>query len=350
MKKLHLECINCRSQYSYKPDLFTCTKCSSKKFTNLLVKDPELKFTKKSPFELEKTPCYRIESLCNRTNIQKLFIKDETFNSSGTMKDRRSELLVDIARQNGYRKIFCVTAANLGKSLGAHSRKNEIECIALAPKTIPKKVMAQLQKQTSTIVVDDLDDPNQCWTSDMVQKAFPDSLDGTSNNPAAIYAYKNIASEVAHISPDYIIVPLGSGELFCGICQEIEEKKMNTKVVGVTIKGKNPIEKALHENTNEYLHGKINIERTLNKIQVNYTPLIPIILHFISRGHKFIEIEEEQMKDAIYEYQPYFEHSIENSSFCVFAALEKFDPHIKEKKVVCVLTGRVNSQEAITHI
>ncbi len=349
MKGLKLECAKCGREYQYSLGLFTCTDCNSLGFTNLLLRDPEGMLLEKDESEHRKTPCYKIPGLNRALGIPELYIKDETFNRFGTMKDRRSDVLVRLAQHHGFSKIFCVTGGNLGNSLAEFAGKVGIGCVALAPKDIPKKILEKLEKRATLTKVETLFDPSQVWTAERVVENFPDSLDGTANNPCSTRAYTKIAAELSELNPELIVVPLGSGELFCGICQGIEETGMRAKVIGVSVCDKNPVGLALRHGIDEVaLEGTFE-ERAANKIAVHFTPLMPIIMHFISKGHMFAEISDRQMQDAIFEYQPYFEQAIEPSSLSVFAALEKLPLQEKGKKIVCVLTGRNHTSEPLGH-
>lgn len=347
MKNLILQCVKCEKTYPYEPKLFTCRLCNSAGFTNLIVKDPHNELAETAD---EKTPCYKIPELNKIAGLPNLFIKDETFNRFGTMKDRRSKALVKLAEQFNFKKIFCVTGGNLGSSLGEFAIKSGIECISVAPKDIPKKILAKLAGKTTLTEIETLFDPTQVWTSQKVAAEFPDALDGTSNNPVTVAAYHGIISELMGLLPEIIIVPLGSGELFCGLCQKIEESKMGTKVIGVSVIGKNPIWPAIQNNKDEIQMEKGFQERSANKISVMFTPLLPVIMHYLSKGHKFIEISSTEMQDAIFEFQPYFEHAIEHSSFSVFAAAGKLQAEERGKKIACILTGRTHANEALRHI
>lgn len=349
MKGLKLECAKCGRQYQYSPVLFTCTGCNSPGFTNLLLRDPNGALAENDEFEHRKTPCYKIPELNRALGMPELFIKDETFNRFGTMKDRRSDAIVRLARHHDFSKIFCVTAGNLGNSLAEFAGKNGIECISVAPKDIPKKILERLEKKTSLTKVETLFDPSQIWTAKKISESFPQAMDGTGNNPCAAHAYTQIAEELSGLDPDMIVVPLGSGELFCGICQGIEERDMRAKVIGVSVCEKNPVGQALRLGKEEIaLEGTFE-ERTANKIAVQFTPLLPVIMHFISKGHRLIELTDKEIADSVFEYQPYFEHAIEQSSLSVFAALEKLAPGEKGKRIVCVLTGRNHVNETLRH-
>lgn len=349
MEELSLLCIKCGKKYEYSPMFFTCTTCNNPNFTNLLIKDPNGKLIERDPFETEKTPCYKIPKLNHELGIPDLFIKDETFNSFGTMKDRRSKVIIKLAKYYHFQSVFCVTGGNLGNSLSEFAKKEGINCIAIAPTNIPKQVIQKLGKKSKLIKVESLYGSSQTWTAERVVEAFPECLDGTGNNPCAVAAYKTIVEELKAINPATIIVPLGSGELFCGICQGIEENGMQTKVIGVSISEKNPIGLALKQEKDEILIEKVFEERTANKIAGTFTPLLPIIIYYLSKGNQFLEITDKEMQDAVFEYQPYFEQAIETSSLSVFAALEKIKQEEKQKKIVCVLTGRNHVNEAIQH-
>ncbi|VVC00262.1 Threonine synthase [uncultured archaeon] len=346
MKSAKLECIGCKKEAEYSPDLFSCTSCGNGVETNLLVKDKENDFVEEDYFEARKTPCYKIPELNKALGMENLFIKDETFNTHGTMKDRRSKALVKIAQKHNYRELFCVTAGNLGKSLAEHCSQSNLKCIAVAPSTIPKKLAASLQKKSELLLDEKFYEKN--WDSRKVKEKFQSAMDCTGNNPASLLGYKKIAHELLHINPEYIIVPLGTGELFCGICQGVEENGMNAKVIGVSLAGKNPVGQCLNgKETGELKTAKF--DKNSDKISGSFTPLMPIIMHFLSKSNKFIEITKEELDEAIYEHQPYFDCHIESSSFSVFAALSHLKTKNKKEKIVAVLTGRNQSNKTITH-
>lgn len=287
--------------------------------------------------------------LCKALDIENVFVKDETFNRFGTMKDRRSKVLVKVAKEIGLKKIFCVSSGNLGKSLSEFCAENGLECTVVLPKNLPKSTLKKISRKSKVILTENLHKKFSIWSAEKIMDSFPDSLDGTSNNPLSIVGYISIVKELFPLRPDYIVVPLGQGELFCGLCHGIKELGLQTRVVGVSVKGKNPIAFALVKNSDEEVVKEKFEENLFDKMVSFYTPLLPIIMHYLRNGHLFIELPEDEAKKAVFEFQPFFEHSIEPSSLSVFSALTRLPIRTKKEKIVCVLTGRNHTGNVLRH-
>jgi 1-aminocyclopropane-1-carboxylate deaminase/D-cysteine desulfhydrase-like pyridoxal-dependent ACC family enzyme len=50
--------------------------------------------------------------------------------------------------------------------------------------------------------------------------------------------YIKIIEEIKDKKPDFIVVPVGSGETFCGLYEGIKKFKLKTKLIGIGVKAK----------------------------------------------------------------------------------------------------------------
>ena len=140
MEDLSLRCVKCNKQYPYKLNLFCCEDCNSPNYSNLVFeggyKLPN--FLSKMPFKklsiaygAQNTPLIRIDKLSELFDIPNLLIKDESYLPYGTHKDRRSEVIINVALEQKVDKLVCLTAGNAGYSLSRYAARAGIDYTSL---------------------------------------------------------------------------------------------------------------------------------------------------------------------------------------------------------------------------
>ncbi len=207
------------------------------------------------------TPCRASKSFSEKLNIKNLFFKDETKNPTNSFKDRAAALLVSHARSWDFNKIVCASNGNQGASIAAYSSLERIECLNIIPNEIDLGKKAQIIAYDSDLktignTVDDaidyvidnneLNDYYQC-TPEL--------------NPLTLEAQKTIAYEIINQIelPNWIIIPMGSGELLVSLwkgfneLKEIEIIKDIPKLIGVQSQSSSPI---INDFFNNHKHKK----------------------------------------------------------------------------------------------
>jgi len=153
------------------------------------------------------------------------------------------------------------------------------------------------------------------------------------------FAYGAHAENILEGSPDYVVCPIGSGKLWLSIVKKVEELDLDTKVIGITPKGKN----AFFPNKNA------NLDSVADKLTAPYTHLREQVLAETST-HIVAEVSERQLKKA-YKIAQRENITCEPSGA---AGLVVYDARFRSKyginmgdNIVVVSTGKGFKQEVI---
>jgi cysteine synthase len=199
------------------------------------------------------TPVSEIPELSEYFGVKHLLIKNESANPFGTHKDRKSLYVVSHARTlcNGIDPVaLCIlTSGNAGLSLAAFASEKNLPVIGIVGKSLPSDVERQLEGACKKIVSLDLE--VKPWKSEQL-RAFAGETNGDRILDATncSEAYKQIAREIAPYRPDFIVLPVGSGELFVGLAAGLRDLnrnlKLKTKLIGVAVKKRDSLADKLY--------------------------------------------------------------------------------------------------------
>jgi threonine dehydratase len=129
--------------------------------------------------------------------------------------------------------------------------------------------------------------------------------------------YIKIIEEIKDKKPDFIVVPVGSGETFCGLYEGIKKFKLKTKLIGVGVKAK------WHSFADKLYTPWTPYERKMKAIQ--------------KEGHKIIRLNEKEVKQMWKEFKDIID--CEPSAAVVFAVFSKFK-FKKEDKIILINSGK----------
>ena len=264
----------------------------------------------------QRTSLIKNERLSEMFNLPNLWIKDEGENTYGTHKDRRSKLILQKAINDRIDKLVLITSGNAGYSLGMLAKEFGIKIICIIDKNLKKSIRRKLDLCSTTVEVD---------LSKRILKPADTMALARENNDEAILdvtngfhnAYGELLCEIAEKNPEIIILPLGSGETFVGIYNEIEKLKLKTKLIGVSVKNK--------------------WESYADKLCTPYTPYKSKIQSILTKGHKIIYLTEEEVKKAYKRSKRYF--NVEPSSSVIFGILSKLNVK-KDARIILINSGK----------
>ena len=83
------------------------------------------------------TPVYELKNLGRQLGLEQLFLKDESFNPTGSFKARGMSVAVSKAKELGVRTAIVPTAGNAGGALSAYCAKAGIHCVVVMPTHTP---------------------------------------------------------------------------------------------------------------------------------------------------------------------------------------------------------------------
>lgn len=244
-------CIECGNEYDISPDVMLCPECRKKydpekplrgilevietgkagqtnnklisKITN--IEDFVYSFLPVEkeffpPIPVGNTPLWKPVILREKTGFESLYLKDDTLNPTGSLKDRASFLVAAFARKYGVRDVVVASTGNAASSMAGIGAAAGLNVRIFIPASAPKAKMVQaLQYGADVTLVDGTYD-----------KAFDMSIEytekhgglnrNTAFNPMTIEGKKTAALEVfAQLKkmPDYVFVPTGDGVILSGV-------------------------------------------------------------------------------------------------------------------------------------
>ncbi len=237
----HYKCTECGSEYPIEPDFTVCPKCSAEQRNDEplrgileIVIDGNLpdNFEIFDLLPVEKkyfpaipvgnTPLWRPDNLRRNLNFPNLFIKDDTSNPTGSLKDRASFLVSAFAKKYGIEDIVVASTGNAASSMAGIGAAAGLSVTIFVPKNAPRaKLIQSLQYGARVIPVDGNYDLAFDLSIEYSRKTGALSRN-TAYNPLTIEGKKTVAIEIFEQLgeiPDFIFVPAGDGVILAGVCR-----------------------------------------------------------------------------------------------------------------------------------
>lgn len=232
-------CSECGKEFDITPELMVCPVCSEKQqtdeplrgildvgFEGQLAKDFDpIDFL---PVEQEyfpsipvgNTPLWQPEGLRDKLGFPNLYLKDDSANPTGSLKDRASYLVAAFARKHHIQDIVLASTGNAGSSMAGVGAAANLNVTLFLPKTAPPAKMVQaLQYGANLIRVDG----NYDLAYDLSLQYSRDKgglSRNTAYNPMTIEGKKTVALEIYKQlgrNPDYVFVSVGDGVILGGL-------------------------------------------------------------------------------------------------------------------------------------
>ena len=264
------------------------------------------------PYKAGDTPLVKYKKLEVLFKVPNLLVKDESKNPFGTFKDRRNELVINRAKDEFVDKLVLITSGNTGYSLARFAEGTNIKVVCIVDKTLNYTIIDKLEKFSYKVIKVDLSKkifkPEEviAIARESDEEVIWDVTNGFHQ------AYHSIIQEIKAERPDWLVVPLGSGEAFVGLYEGSKRYKLKTKLVGVGVKGPS----------------------IADKLYTPWTPYKSKIKAILKEGHQYIQLSEEQIKDAYEKVRNII--SVEPSSSIVFGVLPELDIDSSKPKVSAI--------------
>lgn len=159
----------------------------------------------------------------------RLWLKDETRNPSGSLKDRASELVLAVAAAFGIDEVVMASTGNAAASLAAIGAAQKTRVTVVVPRDIPVAKLAQIQAFGAE--VHRIDGPYEaaCTLAGKLAQARGAMNRTTGINPFTREGKKTCALEIAcqmdWQPPDWIIVPTGDGNILSAMAKGFADLK-----------------------------------------------------------------------------------------------------------------------------
>lgn len=252
---------------------------------------------------ISETPQFEMKDLQRQFKVRSVFVKDESKNPFGTVKDRRNFNIFQEANRLKVDKLVLITSGSNGYSLAQFTKGSAIKVVCIVSRDIPPVVKRALKLAAYQVIELNLNHkimrPEELITfaREKEDEVIWEVTNGYEEN------YYPIIDEIRKTTadPSYIVVPVGSGGVYLGIIQALERKKMKTRVIGVGV-----------QNT---------IHSFADKLSTPWTPYAKALDFYQKSGHPIYRLTEQEVKKIYTEFQNVV--ACEPSSAAVFAAPQK---------------------------
>jgi len=276
----------------------------------------------KLKYKSGNTPLIKIDKLCKRFGLNDLYIKDESKNPFGTFKDRRSEFIIQRGVEEHINKFVAMTSGNAGYSLGKFAEGTKIKIVNFIDKKLKKSIKDELKKVSYKII--EIDFSKKIWTPEEITTIARENnteviWDATNGFHGYHEGYIEIIEEIQKESPapDFIVVPVGTGEAFCGLYGGIKRFRLKTRLIGVGVENK--------------------WYSFADKLSTPWTPYENLIKAILKKGQKLIRLKESEVKKIYGEFKDVI--ACEPSAAVVFSVFSKIK-FKKGDKIILINSGK----------
>lgn len=251
MIDFRFRCSECRSEYAEDPALLVCPACAEKQrvggstrgvleceptglpdaWPQQSPSDPRflaaflpVRAPESFPmFPAGDTPLLPAQRLAADIGIERLWIKDDTRNPSGSTKDRASLLVAAKAREYGFRTVAAASTGNAGTALAAVGAAAGLDTVVFVPAAAPEAKLVQMLSYGARVIPVDGSYDAAFELCLAACREFGWYNRNTAMNPFTIEGKKTAALEIARSMtpdiPDVVVVPVGDGVILSGVAR-----------------------------------------------------------------------------------------------------------------------------------
>ncbi|MFP4330891.1 MAG: threonine synthase [Alkalispirochaetaceae bacterium] len=173
------------------------------------------------------TPLWEPQRMRDLLGIPGLYIKDDTLNPTGSLKDRASFLVSAFARSRGITRIVVASTGNAGSSMAGVGAAAGLEVRLYLPASAPAAKLTQAMQYGADVI----------RVEGSYDDAFAQALAytrehgglsrNTGYNPLTIEGKKSVSLEIFQQlrmrSPDYLFLSAGDGVILSGVYKGFED-------------------------------------------------------------------------------------------------------------------------------
>jgi len=277
-------CSECGKRYPIESFLYLCPECSKKQKENephhgvLLVSPDQEQFERFRkvgdplsllPVEREhlpdipvgNTPLFHSKNLSEYTGFKNLYIKNDTLNPTGSLKDRASYLVSGFARKMGIEEIVLASTGNAASSMAGIGASAGQKITIFVPEDAPEAKLVQCRQYGADVKVVPGDyDRAYSLALEYADKQRALSRN-TAHNPLTIDGKKTVSIEIflqMGRMPENVFVPVGDGVIIAGVYRGFEDvvnaglSSRMPKIFGVQAEGSDGICRIYETGSFEY--------------------------------------------------------------------------------------------------
>ncbi len=204
------------------------------------------------------SPLHRARNLGKALGLSDLWVKDDTTNPTNSFKDRPASVAISKAVEFGVTTVGCPSTGNLAASVAAHAAKAGLPCYVFVPSdTELNKVLQAATYGARIISVDGTyDEANRLAAQVAEDRGW--AFANVNLRPYYVEGSKTLAFEICEQlgwrAPGSVVIPLGSGALFCAMDRGFQQlmsvglvSGKEPRLFGAQAVGSDPITKAYFE-------------------------------------------------------------------------------------------------------
>jgi threonine synthase len=229
------------------------------------------------------TPLINSQKLGKFLGINKLYIKYEGTNPTGTQKDRSASLTVRQAVDLGFDKIVAGSCGNYGTSIAYYASLYHIKSVIYIPKQFHSNRLIEIERKYGAelkLVDGKYEDSVETSKQDAKNNGWYDGNAG-AHPELGLEAFSGISYEIYKSIggiPDTVSVPVGNGTTLAGIFHGFEkirkelDSPRNPRMIAASTDGGNPVIESFKNNEKKIRDFPIERikETEINEPLVNY--------------------------------------------------------------------------------
>ena len=296
---------------------------------------------------------HKANNLGAQLGLNQLYIKDDTVNPTNSFKDRPASVAVSKAREFGATAVGCPSTGNLAASVAAHAAKAGLPCYIFIPSNteLTKVLQASIYGANIIAVNGTYDEANRLAAQ--VAEHYNWAFANINLRSYYVEGSKTLAFEICEQlgweTPDTMIIPLGSGALFCAIHRGLEQfKKVGliedkpTRLIGAQAQGCAPIADSFKAGLDDVI--PIEHPDTIAKSLAIGDPGdgYYVLKYAAETGGTVESVSDDEILDAIKlvaEKEGVFTEPAGGVTIAVLKKLAAKNYFKPDEKVVCAVTG-----------
>jgi threonine synthase len=202
------------------------------------------------------TPLVPALNLGRRLGLERLYIKNDTLNPTGSFKDRNVAVATNFALSYGFDTLACSSTGNLAGSVAAHAARAGLKALVFIPAGLePVKVAAAASYGATIVEVDGTYDEVNRLCAELADQ-YRWGIVNVNLRPFYSEGSKTLTYEVVEQlgwrAPDHIVVPVAAGSLLAKTAKAFSElletgllDRSRTRIHAAQAAGCAPVSKAI---------------------------------------------------------------------------------------------------------
>jgi threonine synthase len=373
-------CTGCGTAYEEDVRSYVCSRCSN--LLELVKEGPVSKgelygeagqpgiwrFRKALPLPREVkavslseggTPLVRVGRVGEKLGLNKLHVKNEGQNPTGSFKDRGMTVAVTRAVQGGAKLLVCASTGNTAASMAAYAARAGVTALVTVPAgKVAGGKLAQVYAYSAKIIRVEGDFDAALAITLEAAAEIPELSVMNSINPYRIEGQKSNAYEIyeqlGYEVPDYVVLPVGNAGNISAIWKgfkELHEWRISDSLphmVGVQAAGAQPIVEAFQRGLDSVT--PVQPHTVASAINIgNPASWKKALAAIRDSGGIALAVTDEEIIAARMELASSEGIFVEPASATPIAALKKLKGEIgRDATVVCITTGNgLKDQESV---